>query len=93
MEQHKPLEGLDDDTIIVKMTVEEYIEYKESKKKKTPNVGKGLKAIMEIFGCSKSKAFEISHADWFKPAIIIRHEKFFSFDKDIALKLAKENSK
>lgn len=92
MEQAKPLNGLDDDTIIVKMSIEEYIEYKNSKKKKERNIEKGLNGIMKAFNCTKSLAGKISQAEWFQPAIIYKEGRRIIFDKDIAYELSKEHS-
>lgn len=90
MEQQKPLE-MEDDYIVVKMTIEEYIAYKNRKKEQKRRIGKGLDGIAEVFGCSKSHAFKISHQDWFQPAIVMKSGKFLSFDIDMAESLAKQN--
>jgi len=74
----------------VEMTVEEYLNILKGSKEVKRNVGKGLNGIMEIFNCSKSTAYIISHKEWFQPAIIVKQGKFFSFDKDMAYALAKE---
>lgn len=93
MIQSKPLNGIDDEHIIVEMTIKEYLEFKELVANKKKDIGKGLADIMEMFKCSRATAFKVSHTDWFQPAIILRQGKLLTFDKDIALKLAKENSK
>lgn len=95
MKQVQPLNGINDEHIIVEMTIQEYLEYKQLKsdKKFKVNVGKGLSDLMEMFKCSKATAFKIAHSDWFEPALIFRQGKLMNFDKDLALELAKEHSK
>ena len=96
MVQEKPLNGIFEDRILVSLTPEEYFSFKASGEINLPrprNIGCGLKSIMELFGCTKAKAFNISHADWFDPAIILRDGRTLSFDMDLAMDLAKKNRK
>jgi len=93
MKQVTPITTDSEAKILVEMTPQEYLDLLAKNHDQKPrNVVKGLKGLMELFGCSRSKAFTISHADWFRPAVIIRDGKYVSFDEDIALELAAKNS-
>ncbi len=92
MIQETPLTGIDDQRIQVSMSMEEFIALRSRTARKERNLGKGLNGIMELLGCSKSKAYHIAHSDWFKPAIVYKERRFLSFDKDIAEELARKQS-
>lgn len=91
MQQLTPLTMNMDDTVDVRMTVREFMElFDRAQGRQERNVGKGLNGIMAIFDCSRAKACQISHADWFQPAIILREGRFLSFDIDMVRELARK---
>lgn len=74
--------------VMVEMSVSEYLELIKGPAP-TPNIQRGLDAIMALFKCSRATAFRISHSDWFAPAIIDNGGKLVLFDANMALELAK----
>ena len=93
MQQISALSFNPDDTVDVRMTIREYLEMMSFfSAPKKQNVGKGLTDLMTIFRCSRSKAYHISHSEWFKPAILYREGKSLTFDIDVARDLAKRLS-
>lgn len=91
MKQIKPLTSDPDNTVIVEMLPREYLAFLDfmgQPKRPAVQTGKGLKGIMELFHCSKSKAYEIAHAEWFQPAVIPVLGRTILFDEVVALELA-----
>lgn len=74
-------------TIMVEMTIEEFIAYRKEPSKKT--IKKGLAGIREVFQCSPAQAFKIAHSAWFQPCIV-KMGKLILFDADMAWDLAKK---
>lgn len=76
------------ETIMVEMTIDEFIAFKKEPVKKT--IKKGLAGIREVFQCSNAQAFKIAHSAWFQPCIV-KMGKLILFDANQAWELAKSN--
>lgn len=88
MKQITPLTSTSD-TMMVEMTIEEYMRFVQAPKQK--NIKKGLAGIREVFQCSPAQAFKIAHSEWFKPSIV-KMGRLLLFDADLAWELAHKNS-
>lgn len=81
--------------VTLQMTLDEYLEMKESKEHKEPyarprNLVYGLEGIKQLFCCSTTTAWRIKNAEWIRPAITQVGRKIV-VDADLALELANAN--
>ncbi len=76
--------------IKVEMTAEEYLAFVQGAQRRKKRTLKGLAGICELFKCSKSYAFHMSHQDWFQAAKVTNGRNFV-FDVDVAWELAQKN--
>lgn len=84
--------NVDPNTPLWQLTVEQFIEIQKELIKQKPEYVFGLAGLADILGCSVSKALKIKNSGILDEAIA-QNGKIIVIDKQLALKLLKENNK